>query len=147
MLLTLQPLVWFLAFLRTYFVVSEIHQRCWLEDSGQMPDSVDWTHLIQIYDKMLKLPIIFVQLVFKSKIEFWAELANLFQLDYNSFFLLFLSINPSSQYSRDSKIWLIQKNCYFLSFDIQNSIENLWRNHFWKKYKFELSKVVWWLVL
>ena len=40
---------------------------------------------------MLKLPIIFVQLVFKSKIEFWAELANLFQLDYNSFFYFFVN--------------------------------------------------------
>ena len=74
---------------------------------------------------MLKLPIIFVQLVFKSKIEFWAELANLFQLDYNSFFLLFFVNKSVFPIFPGLKNLIDSEELLFLPFDIQNSNESL----------------------
>ena len=46
LLLTQQTWVQFLAFPKMYFVVAEINQQHWSEESGQRVENVDRTHLV-----------------------------------------------------------------------------------------------------
>ena len=64
LLLTQQPWVWFSVFPKIYFDVVEIYRWRWLEESGQMLENVDQTHLVLASDKLVlqKRPLRFLKL-------------------------------------------------------------------------------------